>query len=246
MEEFFNLVGLQYFYNRIKTIFADKVETEEALGNKVGKVQGMGLSSTDFTAAEKTKLSNIETAADVNIIEEVQQNGVALGISGKTVNVIADANMIESIQQNGAILTITGKAVNIVADTNVIDAISVNGANVAPVSRRVNITFPTDLGGFTNTPQFQTKNQVDTAVAEAIGGISMFEFIIVDELPVTGLPGKIYLVKEDEALLDIYNEYAYIDGEWEKLGTTAIDLSAYWNTGNLRAITTAEIDSILV
>lgn len=38
-----------------------------ALSNKVDKVSGMGLSTNDYTTAEKTKLSGIETGAQVNV-----------------------------------------------------------------------------------------------------------------------------------------------------------------------------------
>ena len=45
--------------------FATTMST--ALGNKVDKVSGMGLSTNDYTDAEKTKLGGIETGAEVNV-----------------------------------------------------------------------------------------------------------------------------------------------------------------------------------
>lgn len=61
--------------------------TQTALDGKVDKVSGKGLSTNDYTTAEKTKLAGIETGAEVNIIEAVQVNGTALTPSSKTVNV---------------------------------------------------------------------------------------------------------------------------------------------------------------
>ena len=58
-----------------------------ALGNKVDKVSGKGLSTNDYTTDEKTKLSGIATGAQVNVIESVKVNGTALTISSKAVNV---------------------------------------------------------------------------------------------------------------------------------------------------------------
>lgn len=62
------------------------------LEDKVDKENGKGLSTNDYTTAEKTKLSNIETGAQVNKIEGVQVNGTDLTISSnKKVNVVIPA-----------------------------------------------------------------------------------------------------------------------------------------------------------
>lgn len=58
-----------------------------ALGNKVDKVTGKGLSTNDFTDTLQTKLNGIAAGAQVNVIETVQVNGTALTPSSKTVNV---------------------------------------------------------------------------------------------------------------------------------------------------------------
>ena len=55
--------------------------------NKVDKEAGKGLSSNDYTDAEKEKLSGIAASAQVNVIETVEVNGTALTPSGKTVNI---------------------------------------------------------------------------------------------------------------------------------------------------------------
>lgn len=62
-------------------------ELTTALEGKVDKVDGKGLSSNDFTTAEKTKLENIAANAEVNVIEKVQIAGVDLSITDKTVNI---------------------------------------------------------------------------------------------------------------------------------------------------------------
>ena len=54
----------------------------------VEPVTGKGLSTEDYTTAEKTKLSGIETGAQVNVIETVKVNGTALTPdANKAVNV---------------------------------------------------------------------------------------------------------------------------------------------------------------
>jgi len=58
-----------------------------ALDGKVDTESGKGLSTEDFTTAEKNKLSGIAAGAEVNVIEEVQVNGTALTPTSKAVNI---------------------------------------------------------------------------------------------------------------------------------------------------------------
>lgn len=50
-----------------------KSETDNLLDDKVDKVSGKGLSTEDYTTAEKTKLSNIEAGAEVNVQSDWNQ-----------------------------------------------------------------------------------------------------------------------------------------------------------------------------
>lgn len=58
MSKFLDQNGLLYLWNnKIKGLFST---LETALTGKVDKVEGKGLSSNDFTAAEKRKLEGLE------------------------------------------------------------------------------------------------------------------------------------------------------------------------------------------
>ena len=62
----------------------------DAINNKVDKVTGKGLSTNDFTTAEKTKLVGIETGAEVNEIDTIAAGeNVTVSKSGKTVTISA-------------------------------------------------------------------------------------------------------------------------------------------------------------
>jgi len=59
------------------------------LSGKVDKVTGKGLSTNDYTTAEKNKLADIAEGAQVNVIEAVQVDGTALTVgTGKSVNIV--------------------------------------------------------------------------------------------------------------------------------------------------------------
>ena len=64
-----------------------------ALYDKVDKVSGKGLSTNDFTDALKTKLDDIEDEAQVNVIDGVKVDGVALTPdANKDVDIVGKAN----------------------------------------------------------------------------------------------------------------------------------------------------------
>lgn len=109
-----------------------------------------------------------------------------------------------------------------------------------------------DSGFITNTvnnlANYYLKSETydKTEVDNLIGAITGVEFEIVQSLPQTGDAGTIYLVPSSGTAPDIYDEYIYVNNSWEKIGTTDIDLSQYWSKAELVAITTAEIDAIVV
>lgn len=61
--------------------------TDDVAEGKVDKEEGKGLSENDFTNGYKGKLDGIEGGAQVNVIEVVKRNGVALPITDKAVDV---------------------------------------------------------------------------------------------------------------------------------------------------------------
>lgn len=80
---------------------------------------------------------------------------------------------------------------------------------------------------------YYTKEQVDSLIQAIESG----EFIVVEELPQTGDPKNIYLVPKQSGTG--YDEYIYVDGEWELIGDTSvdIDLSDYY--------TKSEVDDLI-
>lgn len=102
----------------------------------------------------------------------------------------------------------------------------------------------TTLAGYGITDAM-TAEQITNAINDAIGSVTGISFEVVESLPSTGESGKIYLVKHAHGAQDQYDEYIYYNNAWEKIGSTDIDLSNYWNMDNLVAITNGEIDTIV-
>ena len=341
--------------------------TNEALTNglkgKVDAVSGKGLSTNDYTTADKNKLTGIAAGAQVNTIETVKVNGVAQTITDKAVDIKvptktseltndsdlatnasvdtkvgavderlttaetklsgiaagAQVNKIETIKVNGTAQTITDKSVDIEVPTklsdldndgnfvtdasyvhtdnnytttdktklagvetgaqvNLIEKIKVNGTEQSITAKAVDITVPTKTSELTNDSSFQTEaqvtdkvnaatsdkvtttqmnNAISTAttdmatktyvtgqISSAIAGVTQFDYQVVTELPATGVKGTIYLIANSGKNPNIYDEYLYVNNNWELFGTTELDLSGYVKTSDLSALTNAEIDEI--
>lgn len=85
------------------------------IDKKVDKVSGKGLSTNDYTNDEKTKLEGIAAGAQVNVIETVKVNGVALTPTAKAVDVTVPTGALASK--------------NKVSETDLVDALAtkING-----------------------------------------------------------------------------------------------------------------------
>ena len=105
-------------------------------------------------------------------------------------------------------------------------------------------TAATTLAGYGITDAY-TKTETDGAINTAIAGIAQIDYQVVQTLPQTGTKGTIYLVSNGGSGSNVYDEYIYTNNAWEKIGSTAADLTGYWSKTELVAITNAQIDTIV-
>lgn len=70
------------------------------------------------------------------------------------------------------------------------------------------------------------------------GGSKGLKVEVVTELPDTGEEGILYLVpKDDTGESDIFDEWIWVEDDWEHIGSTDIDLSNYLAKNNTTAFT---------
>lgn len=81
------------------TLLISKIKS--ALGGKVDVVSGKGLSTNDYTSAEKQKLSGIASGAQVNVIESVKVNGTKVEPSSKAVDVSVPTKVSQLTNDSG-------------------------------------------------------------------------------------------------------------------------------------------------
>lgn len=117
------------------------------------------------------------------------------------------------------------------------------------------------LAYFRSLLPFITEAQANALITQALSSISVgLTPTVVTELPTTGESTKLYLVPNNSGeVTDTYDEYIWVNNAYEKVGNTSIDLSNYvttsaletalqakLNVNDIRAITNAEIDAIMV
>ena len=159
----------------------ENVQTQ--LNDKVDKVTGKSLSTNDYTSAEKTKLSGIETGAQKNTITGVKGNAettyrtgnvniTATNIGLGNVNNTSDAEKpISTATQtalNGKQATITGAATTI-TDNN----LTANRALISNSNGKVEVSSVTStelgyLDGVTSNIQTQLNNKLSSAPVTSV------------------------------------------------------------------------------
>ena len=175
---------------------------------KVDKVEGKGLSTNDYTDADKEKLAAIEAGAQENVIEEIQVDGVKVAPADKVVNIVglAKAADVEDLERRVEAL-----------ETAI--ALKANAADVYTKS------------------EVYTKAETEGKIAAAIAGIKHWTYKVVQTLPTPSADCEhiIYLVPKGSGKTG-YKEYVCINEgateapawKFEEIGDTDIDLSNYY------------------
>ena len=108
------------------------------------------------------------------------------------------------------------------------------------------ITIDTAINASSTNDHAAGTKAVYDFVTAAIAGVSTFHAEIVDSLPSTGASNILYLVpKTSSESGNIYDEYLYIGGAWELVGSTGMDLSGYVKSSEMHALTNSEITAII-
>ena len=107
---------------------------------------------------------------------------------------------------------------------------------LSTVSSAIANAIPTSVSQLTNDSGYQTESQVNTLIGTAIGNINQFNVSIVQTLPTQDIDGHtIYFVPNSSSGNNVYEEWMYINSQWEHIGNTSIDLSNYLQKSDVSA-----------
>lgn len=237
--KFLDSTGAVYLIGKVKDLLSKKVDV----------VSGKGLSTNDYTTAEKTKLSGIAEGANKYVLPTAGSTlgGVKTTSTVTTVTDMTPCPIVDGVpyyKDTNTQVTVDDTLSN--TSTNPVQN-KVLYSNLAGKAPLASPTFtgapkaPTAAAG-TNTTQIATTEFVTSAVAAAVGSITGISFSVVTTLPSTGAAGVIYLVSNGGSNKNAYDEYIYVNNTFEKIGTTAVDLSGYLKSTDVTSISTSEID----
>ena len=236
MAKYLDNDGLIYLWSKIKNLFSGKVDKEA----------GKGLSTNDYTTAEKNKLAGISSGAEANVQSNWNESSTT-----SDAYIQNKPTKLSQFTNDGNGTSGSSFATKTYVDKNggKIDVIKVNGTAQGIVNKSVNITVPTKTSGLTNDSNFQNQSQVQALINSSLEGITGIDFQVVSNLPSSGEKGIIYLISNGGDSPNVYDEYIWVtsgsSSSFEKIGTTAVDLSGYWSKTELVSITNAEIDSVV-
>lgn len=200
-----------------------------ALKGKVDAVEGKGLSTNDLTNELVEKINNtsstvdglVSTGGQANVIEKITVNGVE--------EEVGDGKVVD--------ITVPTKMSDLEDDTTFIDEAELNAKgyqNAAQVETAI------------TAKGYQTAEQV----AAAIASVDHVKRVIVESTDAIDLTAEdadqyIYMVKKSSTKAgDKYDEYMVFDGELEKVGDWAIDLSGYVQEKDITDMTAEEVQTL--
>lgn len=176
--------------------------------NKVDKKEGYGLSKNDYDDTAKEKLnSSINKIVFKAIVKQPKAILRCTDNTGNTVNV----DLPVAHGYDAGLMSSSDKAK--------LDSID-NGANKT-----------TKLSQLENDTDFKTESEIQQMIEKA----SSLKKEVVTSLPQTGKDDVIYLVKDRKGKdNNNYLEYLWLNGKYELIGSTQVDLSGYVQQGDLK------------
>lgn len=200
------------------------------------------------TASEVSqKISNsITTALASYALKSEVFSGNYADLIGKPTIPIVTNDLTDALKSNydKAYAHSTSEHAPAGAQANVIESVKVNGSALSPTSKTVNINVPTNNNQLTNGAGYQNASQVQSLINSAINGITSISFEIVTTLPTNGKNGVFYLISNGGASGNSYDEYVWVSGKFEKIGTTDVDLSGYLKKIDVTYATDADIEAL--
>ena len=204
-----------------------------------------------MSAADKAKLDGVASGANNYTLPTAsasQLGGVKVGsglaISGGVLSATG-GGMADSVNWSGVV----GKPDAYPPETHTHAPADITGlADVATSGAYSDLSgkpaIPSKVSQLTNDSNFQTLTQVQALISSAAH--MMRE--IVDALPAVGSAdvNTLYLVPATSATGEnnVYDEYMAIDGAWEKLGDTRVDLTGYLKASDIEEIGSDQITSM--
>lgn len=162
--------------------------------------------------------------------------------SSSEYKVLSDNNLTDELKQkilNAGTGSFTGNYDDL-TDIPTLDGIQIKGSLTKEELGIASQTWVTSKG-------YQNESEVQELINGALEDITGIDYQVVQQLPSTGEKGIIYLVPNSGTAPNVYDEYIWLSDKntFEKIGTTAVDLSGYVKETDLIPISNEEIQQIV-
>lgn len=239
--DYLDKAGATYIVGKVKALLAGKVDA----------VTGKGLSTNDYTAADKEKLAGITEGANKTTVDSALSSTSTNPVQNKAVNAVlsnkvdkvdgkslstndyttAEKTKLSGIAEGANKYSLPTASPTTLGGVKVGAGLTINsgvlsatGGGTADAVDWENVTNkPTKLSQFTNDQSFQTQSQVETIADNRIKAV------------VGTAPEALDTLKEIADSLNNDPDFA---------GTITTQLAGKVNTADLTAISNAEIDAM--
>ena len=181
--------------------------------DKIKELQSGDIDLSDY--ATKKELEDYAKSTDLSTV----------ATTGKYYDLLDEPTKISSFENDKGYLTSIPD--EYVTEDELTENINDLNEQFGLVTEMITAQIPTDNAQLTNGAGYQTESQVNTLIGNAIADIEGISYQVVTSLPSIGEVGVIYLVANNGSNPNIYDEYIYANGKFEKIGTTDVDLTNY-------------------
>ncbi len=218
-DKYLNNTGLQYFYNRLKTIFANKTELPTATSDLTNDSDFQ--TSTQVSSAINTAIGQLDIPTQTS---DLINNGDGTSNFATESYVQQNGGKIDVIKVNGTVQQITNKEVDILVPTT---TSQLTNNSDFQTSTQVQALIDSELEGITGI-EFEIVSELPAT------GTKGTIYLVPNAVSSTDLYDEyIWVTPTGQS------------PHYEQIGDTSVDLSGYWSKAELVAITTAEIDTIM-
>lgn len=111
----------------------------------------------------------------------------------------------------------------------------------AHIDQKTQINIVTSIDENSSNQQVPGAQAVFNAITAALADVGALHYEVVATLPAAGESNVIYLLRIAEGQ---YSMHIYSGDQWRNIGTTDIDLSAYWAKAELAAMSNTDVQDI--
>lgn len=222
-------------YERLKA-FSESLKTKYATKNDIPKKLSNLQEDTTHrlvTDTEKKKwndkVSQSQIANDINAAGDNKVWNVDV-MKNQLATKIDTSRIVDSYFGNPPDAILSQKAINMLVDDNndMFESITDSMSNALEA---LSASVPTKLSQLTNDKTFKTESEIQSMIEKA----SSLKKEVVTSLLTTGKDDVIYLVKDDKGKdNNNYLEYLWLNGKYELIGSTQVDLSGYVQREDLK------------